>query len=168
MSPAVASGERRSGTPSRSRKAKAARRQSSGQVSAGSGTPATESRKRKNLADSGAQDLDLSKPDLCFLLLLTYCAAQLVAVAFVYSFSAFKQDLMGTFGWAEKEAAFVFTFANVGQNFVVHLGLLYDRFGAGATSALAALCKVFLQVFRNDAQILVGRRHYYSALLRSL
>ena len=65
----------------------------------------------------------------------------LVSTSFVYSFSAFKGDLLLDFGWDEVVAAYIFTFANFGQNFVVHMGIFYDYFGFTVASWVCASLK---------------------------
>ena len=65
--------------------------------------------------------------------MLGYVAVMIMSINLVYSFSAFKNDLGKTFKWDEVTLAHVFFFANLGQNFVVHYGLLYDAAGYRVT-----------------------------------
>eukprot|EP01065_Artemidia_motanka_P025562 TRINITY_DN30553_c0_g1_i1.p1 TRINITY_DN30553_c0_g1~~TRINITY_DN30553_c0_g1_i1.p1 ORF type:complete len:414 (+),score=113.74 TRINITY_DN30553_c0_g1_i1:47-1288(+) len=76
-----------------------------------------------------------------WLIVTAAVCCMLVSVCFSYSWAAFKLDLKGAMGWNEPTAAFVFVFATVGQNMVVHLGLLSDSVGLGATAAVAAALK---------------------------
>lgn len=71
-----------------------------------------------------------------------YIVSLLISIAFVYSYAAFKPVLREQFGWNELQGAYIFTFANFGLNFVVHMGMLYDWGGAGITSLVAGTFKV--------------------------
>ncbi|CAD7948521.1 unnamed protein product [Amoebophrya sp. A25] len=70
-----------------------------------------------------------------------YTVGLLCSISFIYSYAAFKGDLGARFAWDEYSLAYVFTFANMGQNFVVHMGALYDKKGPVVTSLVAALFK---------------------------
>jgi len=41
-------------------------------------------------------------------------------------------------------AGYVFLYANFGQNFVVHMGVLYDNYGAALTGLISAGLKVIV------------------------
>jgi hypothetical protein len=59
----------------------------------------------------------------------------------MYSFSAFKLDLKKHMAWNENQLSTVFMLATVGQNFVVHLGLFCDKYGAPHAFLVAAALK---------------------------
>eukprot|EP00392_Amoebophrya_sp_AT5.2_P008565 g8593.t1 len=79
---------------------------------------------------------------LRFSLSILYTVFVLCGISFIYSFSAFKADLRSHFGYDELTAAYIFTFANLGQNFVVHMGAMYDRYGAVTTSVVSGILKL--------------------------
>ncbi|CAD7965387.1 unnamed protein product [Amoebophrya sp. A120] len=77
-----------------------------------------------------------------FLLLLLYTVCVLCGISFIYSYSAWKGDFRQHFDFDEVTAAYVFTYANLGQNFVVHMGYLYDKKGMVVTSVLSGFLKL--------------------------
>jgi len=65
----------------------------------------------------------------------------ILTLCFMYSFSAFKLDLKKHMGWDENQLSWVFMFATMGQNFVVHLGMFCDKYGSPWSFVLAAALK---------------------------
>lgn len=66
----------------------------------------------------------------------------IVSICFSYSFSAFKLPLKKHMSmWNEADLNFVYQAAAIGQNTVVHLGMICDRFGAPAGYLISAFCK---------------------------
>merc|ERR1711963_531410 len=74
------------------------------------------------------------------------------------------------FGWDEPTLSIVWSCANVGMNFMVHLGWLYDRFGARVACALAVVlkllglgCMSILACWRIDRPWLFGTFFFFDA-----
>eukprot|EP01062_Namystynia_karyoxenos_P035567 TRINITY_DN26010_c0_g1_i1.p1 TRINITY_DN26010_c0_g1~~TRINITY_DN26010_c0_g1_i1.p1 ORF type:complete len:461 (+),score=127.03 TRINITY_DN26010_c0_g1_i1:76-1383(+) len=78
---------------------------------------------------------------LRWLALLAVVSCMLVSICFSYSWSGFKLDLKEGMQWDEATMGTVFLFANVGQNVVVHMGMLSDAWGPLAGCLLCAALK---------------------------
>lgn len=74
-------------------------------------------------------------------LILFVDALMLIASNLVFAYSSFKLDLKTRLGWDEPTLSIVWSFANAGMNFMVHLGWLYDRYGVKVAGPLSVLFK---------------------------
>jgi len=72
---------------------------------------------------------------------LSYNALTLAFCAFGYSWAGFKPELKAVTGWDEVACASIFAASNFGQNFVVHMGMIYDRYGIKVATTVAIICK---------------------------
>lgn len=73
--------------------------------------------------------------------LIGLLSTSLMLSSFFYSWSAWKLDAKVRFGWAENDASTAFAFANMGQQFAIHLGLFYDTQGPFQSFSIAAALK---------------------------
>eukprot|EP00927_Polykrikos_kofoidii_P080672 TRINITY_DN7760_c0_g1_i1.p1 TRINITY_DN7760_c0_g1~~TRINITY_DN7760_c0_g1_i1.p1 ORF type:complete len:473 (-),score=59.01 TRINITY_DN7760_c0_g1_i1:185-1603(-) len=91
--------------------------------------------KKENGATS-SKDATVKQPaehpvsSLSILTVVTINLVCILTLCFMYSFSAFKLDLKQQMGWDENQLSTVFMLATAGQNFVVHIGLFCDKYGA--------------------------------------